>query len=275
MSISTIMVHLGDTSSADALLDLTAGIAERFDSAVFGIASSQLIMANADCGSYGVELGDLARNDQRVALEAHRVRFQTRFPERSHADDWRSSICGSPSAHVATQARSADLIITSAAHGGSLMDLSQELDVGDLVMRSGRPVLVVPKSTDNLALDCVVVAWSDTRESRRAIADALPLLQEAQRVVVVEIAEDKDLDAVRERLGQVLRWLQRNAITAETLALRSDGPNATMLLQIADQQCADLLVAGAYGHSRLREWALGGVTRDLLADSSRCYLLSH
>ena len=73
----------------------------------------------------------------------------------------------------------------------------------------------------------------------------------------------------------VVGWLERHGVVAETLACRSIGEDATRLNDIAQEQNADLIVAGAYGHSRLREWVLGGVTCDLLLRADRCSLVSH
>lgn len=180
-----------------------------------------------------------------------------------------------PSEYVAAQSRAADLIITAPNTGGSILSPSTSLNLGDLVMRAGRPVLVVPGGVAHLDLSSVMVASSDTRESRRAIRDALPFLRKAGRVTVVEVAPEEELDGVRSRLEDVVEWLKRNQVFAEMRALGSDGDDAKRLATAAEDLGASLLVAGAYGHSRLREWALGGVTRNLLLHPAMCSLVSH
>jgi nucleotide-binding universal stress UspA family protein len=148
--------------------------------------------------------------------------------------------------------------------------------MGDLVMQVGRPILIVPAAADKLKLERVVVFWKETREARRAAFDALPLLKKAVNVVVAEIAAEEDLAAVRTHLEEVVGWLKRHGVVAEVLALPSTGDDATGLNAIAEEQGADIIVAGAYGHGRLREWAFGGVTSDLLLrPQDRCSLVSH
>jgi nucleotide-binding universal stress UspA family protein len=143
-----------------------------------------------------------------------------------------------------------------------------------LVMRIGRPMLVVPPEAEYLKLGNVVVAWKDTPEARRAVADALPLLHRAKDVTVVEVIEENgNRAAAQTRVGDVAAWLGRHAITAAGRVV-----NSTDEMQELDtlwQSACDLMVAGAYGHSRFREWVFGGVTRNLLTRSRHCSLLSH
>jgi len=94
-------------------------------------------------------------------------------------------------------------------------------------------------------------------------------------VTVVEIAAEEDLAAARTHLEDVVAWLKRHGIVAKSLAWPSKGDDASRLNAIAQELRADLIVAVAYGHSRLREWVLGGVTRDLLLCADRCSLVAH
>ena len=143
-----------------------------------------------------------------------------------------------------------------------------------MVMQVGRPVLLVSPAPQ-FALENVLVAWKDTREARRAVADALPLLKQARRVSLVEVAASSEMAAARLRLDDVASWLKRHGITAGREARLSSGADPEALQSVADDLQADLVVAGAYGHSRVREWALGGVTRTLLRHPGRSALVSH
>jgi|SRR5476651_1200005 nucleotide-binding universal stress UspA family protein len=147
--------------------------------------------------------------------------------------------------------------------------------MGALVLQAGRPVLIVPGTIDKLVLGHVIVAWKDTRETRRAALDALPLLKMAARVTVVEVAAEGDLESARLHLEDVVVWLKRHDIAAALLVSASNGDDTGRLNAIAQEQNVDLIVAGAYGHSRLRELVLGGVTHDLLLCPGRCVLVSH
>ena len=119
----------------------------------------------------------------------------------------------------------------------------------------------------------MLVAWKDTREARRAVADALPYLAKAKEVVVATIDTDHD-GSIRNSLAEVAVHLERHGITARTemLAGEADGDR---LVAFARSVHADLIVSGAYGHSRLREWAFGGVTRTLIEENGIHRLMSY
>ncbi|MEI9924279.1 MAG: universal stress protein [Bradyrhizobium sp.] len=126
-----------------------------------------------------------------------------------------------------------------------------------------------------MKLERVVIGWKDTRETRRAVFDALPLLKRAAHVAVVEICAEEDIAAARTRVEDVVGWLKWHGIAAESHPSRSTGDDASLLHAIAQEQGANMVVAGAYGHSRVREWVLGGMTRDLLLSGKNFSLLSH
>ncbi len=159
--------------------------------------------------------------------------------------------------------------------GGALFDGTRRVNIADLVMQAGRPVLIVPQNCTGLKLDHVMVGWKGSRESRRAVADALPLLKLARRVSVVEIAPEHDLPHVRKHIVDVAAWLERHGIAAQAEAFPLLGEDSEHLADLAHEKAADLVVAGAYGHSRVREWVLGGVTMDFLLNPDRCVLASH
>ena len=117
-------------------------------------------------------------------------------------------------------------------------------------------------------------AGTTSREAQRAIADALPLLQASKRVDVVEVVDPKFLDENRRRLDDIGAWLVRHDVNAQCRATNSSGEEAVQLAEITRDLEADLIVAGAFGHSRLREWAFGGVTREFVLQADRCVLAS-
>ena len=152
---------------------------------------------------------------------------------------------------------------------------SRQMDLADLVLRAGRPVLVVGAAVDKLDLRSVVVGWKDTREARRALEDALPLLKLADRVTVVEITSGEDVPKARPRIEDVAVWLAKHGVAASARVVASLGDDTAQLSSIAAELDAGLVVGGAYGHTRLREWVLGGVTRNLLLRPARTSFLSH
>jgi nucleotide-binding universal stress UspA family protein len=128
----------------------------------------------------------------------------------------------------------------------------------------------------SLRAEHVVVAWKNTREARRAVLDAIPFLRAAKRVSVVEVRSGNEERNALARIDEVIRYLARHRIIADSRPiLHRDRSDADQLLQFALNEDADLLVAGAYGHSRLGEWIYGGMTRDILASSPLCCLMSH
>jgi nucleotide-binding universal stress UspA family protein len=176
---------------------------------------------------------------------------------------------------IAGEARAADFIITGPDLGGGLLGNSRHANIGDLVMNAGRPVILAPANAAECLLGSVVVAWKDRREARRAVMDALPLLRKADRIAVVEVARRHDSDNAASRTADVAAWLGRHGIAAESLVRVSDAPDVEALQHVLEERECDFLVAGAYSHSRLGEWAFGGVTTQLLLDPGRCTLVSH
>lgn len=202
--------------------------------------------------------------------------FRTVFEGRNAALEWRSSIIFEAVAdYVARECRSADLVITSGI-APDPQDTARTEKPGDIIMQTGRPVLVVPKTEIAFKLERMVVAWKDRREARRAVIDALPLLQQAKQVTLIEMAHDDERARVTARLTEVCNWLKSHNIVAtpEFVGLSKED-NASQLNSVVTKLGADILVAGAFGHSRLRDWAFGGVTRDLTLQAGYCTLLSH
>jgi nucleotide-binding universal stress UspA family protein len=142
-------------------------------------------------------------------------------------------------------------------------------------MQAGRPLLVVSDTSNWLDLRNVLIAWKDTQEARRAVVDALPMLRKAKDVIVAEIVEDEaGRAAALSGVKDVIAWLLRHGVLASSQVPDERGHAAAQLGRIASEVGAGLVVAGAYGHSRLREWVFGGVTKELVTPSSRCSLLS-
>jgi nucleotide-binding universal stress UspA family protein len=146
-----------------------------------------------------------------------------------------------------------------------------------VALACGRPVLVAPfAGPSHVPPRRVLVAWSSSRESMRAVTDALPLLRGAEKVTVLSVnAPDTDADAPVAGAA-CAHYLARHGITVEASSdagIEIDVGN--YLLSRAADLSADLIVMGAYGHSRMREWALGGVTRTMLQHMTVPVLLSH
>lgn len=273
---STLMVYLDPFTDNTGLLQVTGDLAERFDASVLGVSGGRLVGVGYDVGGLPGGMIDMGREELDEALEATRETALTILQRSGRRIEWRSLVKTGPlEAAVIRETRGADLVITAANYRELLAQGTPSLNVGDLVMQSGRPVLVVPPAVTRLKARNVLVGWKDSRETRRAVADALPLLQTADRVLMVQIARKSDIEEAREAVADVVRWLKRHGVTVEGKTVSERGRNALQLDNVAKAEGVDLIVAGAYGHSRLREWVLGGVTRNLLMYGDLCTLMSH
>jgi nucleotide-binding universal stress UspA family protein len=171
-------------------------------------------------------------------------------------------------------ARLRDLtIIPVPAEGHNEQSLAEAVVFG-----SGRPVVVLPCSRTRagaFALDSVIVAWDFSRPASRAVADALPILEKAKQVCVVTVTNEKPMDAKRSA-AELAKHLSRHRIDVALETVDAAGRSIGEVLEsCANSRRADLLVMGAYGHSRLREFILGGATRSMLSRPPVPVLLSH
>jgi nucleotide-binding universal stress UspA family protein len=274
LALSTLMVSMRVGRSNAEPLAAAAALAERIGSRVVGVAARQ-VSANAYVRGAGFEPADY--NPRKFLEQATEAEQEFRSAlSKVESLDWRVQMTFGPACeYVADEARSADLVVASADARDRTFFPSGQAEAGDLVMRLGRPILTAPPGAAAFSFRQAVVCFKDVREARRALADSLPILQTMTRVHVVEVAERGGVEDARRRLGDVTAWLARNRVDATSDALTAKGGAAEALAAVVQGLKADLIVAGAFGHSRLREWAFGGVTRDLLLRSDCCVLSSH
>jgi nucleotide-binding universal stress UspA family protein len=268
------MVNVELGHSNESVLGVANVLAGRLGAEVTGVAACQpLRMIYGDGFLSGAQF-EQDREKLAKQMKDAEAEFRRALERSSAKLRWRSTMAfDSPTQWVAGQTRSADLLITSASTA-SYFDAARRVDAGDLIMRTGRPVLLVPETKEPPALERIVVCWSDSRESMRAATGALPLLKLATQVAVVEVATTQDLSAARDHLEDVALWLRGHGVAVETFALPPTHIDAIELNAFALDRRADLIVGGAFGHSRFREWAFGGVTRDLLLPATRCTLIA-
>jgi nucleotide-binding universal stress UspA family protein len=275
MSYKTIMVSLALDRANDACLAVTGDLAERFGAKVIGIAASDLRapLYFAE-GEYAQKLIDQEEQAIRKRLSELEAEFRRSIQQRAKSAEWRSALALQVP-YVIQEARAADLLV-AASRTEAIVDPDNAADPNDLVMLAGRPVVIVPPASQWLDLRSVLVAWKDTREARRAVLDALPILAAAKTVTVVEIPEpDTDRAAALAHVKDVASWLLGHGIVASSFVTEATTDVTAKLDEIAANVGAGVVIAGAYGHSRLREWILGGVSRHLTTVSSRCSFLSH
>jgi nucleotide-binding universal stress UspA family protein len=277
MTYPTVMVCLALDQPNDARLEIAGQLAERFDARTIGIAAAQFSppLYFMD-GAPAQDLIDQGRASIKKRLVAIEVQFREVTKHRSGHVEWRSAL-EFPARYILQEVRCADIIV-SGGHSPAFSDTFAQASPKDLVMQAGRPLLVAPDAVNWLDLRSVLVAWKDTPEARRAIADSIPLLRKAKEVTIAEILEDGgNRSAAASRVKDVIAWLSRHGVSAsERVSENNESRNAAIQLdEIAGAVGAGLIVAGAYGHSRFRELIVGGMTQHLLTQSTRCVLLSH
>jgi nucleotide-binding universal stress UspA family protein len=275
MTYRAILVHAEADPAAEPRLKLAAQLANDFEAVLIGAAAETFDPAGFG-SSYANVSGDLVEAEAKAVredLEMAERRFRAVAEQVRAGAEWRS-YPDLPAEMLARQSRAADLIVAGPRRNEPL-GFHNRADPGDLIMKAGRPVLIAPLAMDTLDASSIVVAWKDTRESRRAVSDALPFLERARQVLIVEVCEDKDEVSARIRVQDVADHLGRHGIKASTAVRAHGGGVAEAILDAAKMQDAGLIVAGGYGHARMREWIFGGVTRDLLNQNKRAVLLSH
>jgi nucleotide-binding universal stress UspA family protein len=264
------MVYVEADARPEQRVRLAASLADRFSAALIGVsalAAPPPVVAGGMLidGMIDVEL-------MNATLAGQGEWFRAIAGGDRRAVEWRAAL-DFPIEALSREARSADLVlIGTEKEAGSAYRV---LDPGGAMLKLGRPTLLVPKGVNALRAEHIVVGWKDAREARRAVRDAVPLLQQATRVTLVEACGPDEEETASDRLNDVARYLKRHRVKGSTRVMVEEGSGAEQLIQIAREEQADLLVTGAYGHSRLGEWIFGGVTRELLASSPICCLMSH
>lgn len=275
MRYKRLMVHLHMGQSNVAVLKAARTMAERLNAEVIGIMVGQ--QTQMIYGKAYSALDFFDREDEHIQkkLSEAEAKFHLEFESFSRGTEWRSTITRETMTdYIAAEARSTDIIITGISPADSYEGYVGA-SAGELVLKSGRPVLTIPIAIEKLSLDNVLIGWKDTREARRAIIDSLPLLRLAKQVTIIEIAPEAEIVAANEHLHDVVKWLMCHDITAKRQAYITHDNDVTDFFEIIQEHNATLVVVGAYGHSRLHEWVLGGVTNELLRQSNVCCLLSH
>ena len=279
MSYKTILMHCNDKERLSRLIDVAAPLAAAFGARLIGVSvipPVAVIPAGVPGATDAIVLDEHAK-----AYLADNPAMKCAFEEAARAHDvlaeWREGDAGSRSVAsvVIRHARTADLVVAlqTAPHWKGSLDL----DIADrLALESGRPVLIVPNTGSHHAIPKrIVVGFTDRREATRAVFDALPLLQRADKVTVVEV-DPRPGPEIAEIRASLCATLSHHGVTCEQeTAASRQGNVGNALLACCERMKADLLVMGCYGHSRLREFVLGGASRHLLAAMTLPLLMSH
>ncbi len=285
--IARILVLVDDSTHAPNTLGLAAGTASRFDARL-----TALYTANPYAGTYltpeiSAAVVEIARDQFAAGCERTRRLVEDVARESGRAIDLIDPN-GMPPVDVIQRCRYSDLVVLGQRDPNENPKPRPNMSTRLLLM-AGRPLLFMPYAGESG--ECgkrILVAWSDTRESARALHDALPWMKRAESVEIAAFRPaDSDVDA---SLDSVLELLEAHGIAATASQHVSPSPSITerliapasvdasvaeMLLSLAADRRADLVVMGGYGHSRAVEFVLGGVTRTVLQSMTVPVLMSH
>jgi nucleotide-binding universal stress UspA family protein len=289
VAIRDLLVHVNDEVTSRHAIELAASLAADLSARLTVLLVAAPVSAGVGLSAETASLAQEFEQAQRASLQ--RIGERLTAAVRQRID---------PAEILQTHSRTSDLMVISqrdpAGDGGLARGQSARLLLG-----AACPVLIVPHigwaaeqvgSTAPRPLQRALVAWSDTRESARALHDAMPLLARASHVELVSFADAShgDTQVRRASLREVAEYLARHGVQAATEVLRQGEPSlgermrrgwvpdvtaADALLSHAADVHADFIVMGGYGHSRLRELVLGGVTRTMLDAMTVPVLMSH
>ncbi len=275
MTFASIMVCVDFDEPSKERIGVAAELATRFNAVLIGVAGWPLRKSDMPVRSE-VDFPPAEESLQaKIAEELERLgqMFRRRAGATPRGIEWRSS-AHFPNEVIANEARAADLVILGRdpLHD----DAYHTFDPGAVILACGRPVLVLPRGINRLQTSRVLIAWKDSREARRAVCDALPFLKGAGNVIIAAIGpQDLEIQS-REQIVDLANYLGcHGVVIGAKIATSARDADGQVLLRIADEQRVDLIVAGAYGRTRLSEWIFGGVTRDLLIGSKVPCLFSN
>lgn len=269
-----LLVTLNHSTQLNHRLQAALDLTDRFDAHLTGIYAERPM----DFAYYGDVMGTVAIESIQQQREEHMQQVEQEFTK---AVVLRESKCTFLADRVTgyqslfAQAAVSDLIICEQNNPNSPETTDTAL-TEDLIMRTGKPVMVIPYIGCRPTMgQSILVAWDHSREASRAVHDAIPFLQNAEAVNIVSVVK-KDSRQHEIATADLAEHLARHNINVVAQDMvRNEVPVAeTLLSRIADTG-ADMLVMGAYGHSRLREYTFGGVTRTLLNSMTVPVLMTH
>ena len=286
MALRDLVVLLDGTGRDEAKLAVAVGLARRYDAHLTGLCPLELLLPGDTSFALSgyPDLWALPEFAKKVEGEARTKAaliegpFRERLRREGLKGDWLLET-GPLIQAVSRRCRTADLVVIGQADPDHPLPPAARTLIEDILMTAGRPLLLVPYAGHFETIGTtVLIGWTPTRESARAVHDALPLLIPSGQVTVLTVElPGSTTDAEAVPAADIAEHLARHGL--EVTAARtvvSDGlPAADVLLDYASDLGADLLVVGGYGHSRTREMILGGVTRDLLRHMTLPVLMSH
>lgn len=280
MSYKTILVSLNDISRSNTVLALAAGMAAKHEAHLIGL---YVIPAPRIYPAVSAHVTPIVLNETKIFFEEKADQSRKAFEKATSAAgveaEWRRINSDSPyiADGVIEHGLQADVLLISQRNDQGNDGIEPEF-CERVVMESGRPVIVVPQSGEfNEIGEHVVVGWNASREATRAVFDAMPMLEGSGETRLIWVDPQKQSEKSGNLPGaEMAATLTRHGVRSIAEAMPTDGiDSGDALLNRASDLGADLIVMGAYGHTRLREFVFGGATRTMLDQMTVPVLMSH
>jgi nucleotide-binding universal stress UspA family protein len=274
--LKDVVVNVSGRAPQDYAAEYAVSVAAMFGAHVVGISFLyEPVIPDGTLGGVPIDLIELQREENSKAAKDAVGRFEAAVKQAGVSAETRilDATFGGAATLFAQIARRFDLAVVGQAqreHGAS-----DDLMIEGALFESGRPLVVVPYiQKRGLTLERVLVCWDGGRTAARAVGDAMPFLERAKAVDIVIVAEERKNDEITG--ATMSEHLARHGVAAQVKRLaRGDIAIEDVILSYAADSGADFMVMGGYGHSRLREFILGGVTRGILASMTLPVLMSH
>lgn len=272
--IKTILVPINQENGMRERLDFSIQMANKFDA---HIKALQIILPLEDTVSRSLYstpalIADVYNNVKKhreKETSSVRKKYEKILKKSGVLYDWCKER-GDSVELLYLHARAADLTIIN-QENDDLADIMGSTN--DFIIGSGLPVIAIPTDgAKDFSGKNILVAWDGGKECAKATHAALPFLRLADKVTVVTISEEKKMEVPE---AEICVHLARHGVNAEALTVSDNVPVGKRLLDTAESTDADLIVAGAWGHQRLKELIFGGVTRKLISNQKKVVFLAH
>lgn len=277
MLVKDLLVHVDTTQACAKRVDAAFDLARRHSAHLTGLyVREQFRIPSYAEVHLPAELMEAQREAGRKQALAAEAEFLAAAKKAKVPVEWQC-IKGEPIQVLDSFARQMDLTVVGQMQEQEPQWLSPPV-ADRLALEAGVPLLIIPDTGDvDVRFGRILVAWNGSREASRAVRDALPFLTQAEEVKIasVETGED-ETSAADQTAVDIGAHLDRHGVRSETLEVHgTDRDAGSLLLSAANEMGANLIVMGAYGHSRFRELVLGGATRHLIYHSTVPVLMSH
>ncbi len=278
MGLNDIVVYVDSSEATKARVGFAVALAKEHGAHLIGIAFAPTALLPL----YGADVGFADMSEVMASVKTQGANALQAFEARAKADgvsveaELMQGMSEEFPHDFAHAARHVDLAILGQPRDGDPL-IGQYALVERCLFASGRPVIIVPALTDKPSLEgTIVAAWDGSAEAARAINDALTFLKPASRVVLVVGVMSGQDDEQAPQTDDMMAHLKRHGVTAEALRVKAgEGDIGRLLLSTAKSLNADLMVMGAFHHSRWREFILGGVTLTVLEEATIPLFMAH